>query len=86
MDWPTSCDAAVEALRARMSRSEKDELASMARDDLFRLHFGLGMAIRNEFGLWAGNDALIESCSGRRFADADGVSMLIIERLWETLR
>ncbi len=58
-------------------------------------HFGLGSRIRNEFGLWQGNDQLLASC----FPDAtdpymlviikhdpDGASRVIVGALWERLQ
>jgi len=45
-----------------------------------------GTGIRNEFGLWGGNFAFIKSCSGKRNAHPDHVSMIIIERLWDSLQ
>jgi hypothetical protein len=60
-DWPATCDGAIARLTTNLPTSEKEKLAAMARDDLINLHFGFGMGIRNEFGLWGGNLALIES-------------------------
>lgn len=37
---------------------EKVKIAAMSQDDLVALHFGLGMWIRNNLGLWSGNRAL----------------------------
>ncbi|WIG57325.1 MAG: Mobile element protein [Ktedonobacterales bacterium] len=43
-------------------------MRAMAEDDLIVLccvvlHFGMGMSIRDEFGLWGGNEALLETCA-----------------------
>tara|TARA_R110002033_G_scaffold81286_1_gene132089 strand:- start:99 stop:392 length:294 start_codon:yes stop_codon:yes gene_type:complete len=84
--WPVTCDSAVAKLAAQLPQSDKEELAAMKRGDLILLHHGFGTGIRNEFGLWGGNFALIKSCSGRRNAHPDDVSMIIIERLWDSLQ
>ena len=86
MDWPMTCDGAVTRLTTQLPESEKENLAAMKRSDLILLHHGFGTGIRNEFGLWGGNLALIQSCSGKRNAHPDDVSMIIIERLWDSLQ
>lgn len=86
MDWPTTCDSAVARLTTQLPQSEKENLAAMKRNDLILLHHGFGTGIRNEFGLWGGNLALIQSCSGKRNAHPDDVSMIIIEQLWDSLQ
>ena len=53
------------------------------------LHFSLGQGIRNEFGLWAGNEELLESCkamAGKTDLHIDSASSVIIKALWERLR
>lgn len=85
-EWPATCDDAISRLSTELPQSEKAKLAAMARDELIQLHLGFGMGIRNEFGLWVGNFALIESCSGSPATHPDDVSMTIIERLWDDLQ
>ena len=84
--WPLTCDGAIAKLSTELPQSEQADLAAMKRDDLILLHHGFGTGIRNEFGLWGGNFALIESCSGSRETHPDDVSMIIIERLWVKLQ
>lgn len=85
-DWPATCDDAVARLSDDLPQSEKVNLAAMSKDDLILLHHGFGTGIRNEFGLWGGNFALIESCTGSPSAHPDDVSVIIIERFWESLQ
>lgn len=85
-DWPTSCDDAIAKLSSETPRSEQIKLAAMERDDLILVHHGFGTRIRNEFGLWDGNFALIESCSGSPDTHPDDVSMTIVELLWARLQ
>jgi hypothetical protein len=51
--------------------------------DLPSLHFGLGAWVRNELGLWQGNQALLEA-TGK--SDPDDAALAIIEALWRRLR
>jgi len=49
-------------------------------------HFGLGMGIRNEYGLWSGNEELMDSCreiSGDKDHHVDSASTVIIKALWK---
>lgn len=84
--WPKSCDDAVEQALQEIPVAAQAELAAVKQNDLIQLHHSLGRTIRNEFGLWSGNAALLESCSGRSDAHPDDVSMIIIEQLWAKLQ
>ena len=55
----------------------------MEKDDLINAHFGLGMWIRNNFGLWDGNTSLKEDAGQ---SHPDSVALVIMERLWIQLR
>lgn len=78
--WPRTADDAVGRLYRRLSPRERRMLAGP--DDAIDW-FRFGMDVRHEFGLWAGNDALIESCQVARFIgpDADHASGVILHRL-----
>jgi hypothetical protein len=87
--YPRTVDEAVERLLANISLNDEILLATMPEDDLTDFHFSLGHHIRNEFGLWSGNDALLESCrisSGNENLHVDDASMVIIKALWEKLK
>ena len=60
--YPKTVAEAVELLHANMSLNEEFMLAYMDEVDLNDLHMSLGPDIREDFGLWAGNEALLESC------------------------
>jgi len=45
--WPTSCDAAARDILSWISPDARDELRATPREDLIKLHFGLGLTIRN---------------------------------------
>ena len=50
--WPKSLDEAVERLVAELSDEDKKILKDTPEEELAKYHFGIGMYIRNEFGLW----------------------------------
>jgi len=87
---PRTVDEAVALIDARMDKEGRRELARMGKNDLVSLHFGWGMSIRNEFGMWAGNERLLSDCNTRylntQYLDPDGCSGVIIERLWQKAR
>ncbi|MBE0435806.1 MAG: hypothetical protein IBX56_08390, partial [Methylomicrobium sp.] len=62
---------------------EKFEIAVMPEKDLFNLHFGLGLAIRNAFRLHESGSKLLSSCGTSHPDDASGV---IILNLWRKLQ
>ena len=55
----------------------------MQEEDLMDLHFSLGMAIRNVFGLHEPGRKLLASCGVEHPDDASGV---IISELWRELQ
>lgn len=43
-------------LEEEMPAEAKEELLALPREQYIRLHFGLGKAVRNRFGLWGDNE------------------------------
>jgi hypothetical protein len=79
---------AVDVLISVMSLKDRTRIASMDEGDLIDLHFSLGSYIRNEFGLWSGNEDLLNDCrqmSGITFMHPDDAAAFIIGELWERL-
>lgn len=83
-NWPVTVEQVVRDLLPRMTPFEKAEVIFTRKRDLFVLHFGLGLWIRNGYGLWRGNEKLIFSACGFR-CHPDEASMKIIEAVWEAL-
>ena len=83
--WPLTVDAASDKVMAQLSDEQKAELRATSKENLNNYHFGLGMTIRNQFGLWQGNWALLESACDTP-CQPDDASAVIIERTWEKLR
>jgi hypothetical protein len=82
--WPVSVDSAVAKVMDQLTEKQRIQLASTKQEDLGKYHFGLGLYIRNQFGLWQGNGALLWSACGD--CDPDDASMVIIERTWTKVR
>ncbi len=66
-----------------MTDEEKETVRNTPEEDLIKLHFSWGLNIRNEFGLWEGNNELIESCGE---FEPDGASSAIIDAVWRVLQ
>lgn len=83
--WPVTCDEAAARAIEKLGPDGVERLRSLAKDELIELHFSLGLNIRNGFGLWDGNQALLDSCAKGAGAtpEPDTVSMIIITRAWE---
>lgn len=89
---PRTVDEAVNHLMALMSPDDLAAIRAMSERELTGLHFSLGMAIRNRFGLWRANDALMASCAsvsggtGTMLLHPDDASGVIIEAQWRRLQ
>ena len=88
-DIPKTVEEAIDHLTAKLPLRDKTKIAKMDRFDLGALHMTIGPYIRDEFGLWRGNDELLESCrilSGQDQLYMDAVSAMISNLLWAKLR
>jgi hypothetical protein len=79
---PESLDEAVVRLMTILDEDQKAIIAAMREEDLIDLHFGLGMAIRNAFGLHEPGSQLLASCG---VAQPDDASEMIVKMLWGNL-
>jgi len=82
---PRTVDEAVEQLIAELSPEDLDQILRTPEEKVIgKLHFSLGMGIRNAWRLWGGvNWPLLLSC---RTASAEECSARILERLWVRVR
>lgn len=80
---PRTVEEAADRLIGVLSAADLKKVRETKRQDLILYHFGWGTGIRNEFGLWQGNSALLESSGSFH---PDDCSMMIIERVWEKLQ
>ncbi|MDP2644234.1 MAG: hypothetical protein Q8P24_04795 [Desulfobacterales bacterium] len=89
LNSPRTVDEAVDRLIAELPLKDKAILANMTEEELDQPHFTIGNYIRNNFGLWTGNESLMESCRAVSENDdlhVDSASIIIIEELWKKLR
>ena len=89
MGLTKSVSEAVDLLIPVLSLKDRTRIASMDEGDLIDLHFSLGAYVRNEFGLWSGNDDLLNDCrqmSGITFMNPDDAAAFIIGELWKRLK
>jgi hypothetical protein len=82
-DLPTTVESAVRIVRDVNPDEELSAIAAMAETDLIDLHLGLGLAIRNAFGLWK-EDSTLRQATGAR--DPDDAALAVIRALWRCLR
>lgn len=82
----TTVDKAVDIMMARLSPDDLNYLKNSTEADKYWLHFGLGMGIRNSFGLWKGNEALLKDACGGQICHPDDASSVIIERLLKKVK
>ena len=80
---PETVNDAVDLLMRILTDEQKNEIAALQEDNLIDLHFGLGLAIRNAFGLHDLNSKLLAGCGTKHSDDAAGV---IIDFLWEKVK
>jgi hypothetical protein len=83
---PKTVDEAVSALKGKwLSPTDLQWLLGNPKEQavaiLYWLPFGAG--VRNQFGLWGGNQELRDSCGVN---DPEGCSIVIFNRLWESVR
>ena len=86
---PKTVEEAVDMLINQLSLKDRTTISNLAEDELINLHINLGQYIRNEFGLWSGNEDLMSSCCTIAKMDKiheDTASTIIIEELWKCLR
>jgi hypothetical protein len=81
---PDTVEEAVGRLSLILDSGQKAYIASMKEEDLIDLHFGLGLAIRNAYGLHQLGSKLLASCGAS--LHPDDASGVIINKLWQTLQ
>lgn len=76
----------MEDVIAGLSDANRELIRGLEKRDLWQLHFGLGLYIRNQYGLLQGNEELLLAAGESSFGDPDDASAHIIEAVWTTLR
>jgi hypothetical protein len=86
---PETVEDAVSTLFETLSLKDKTTIANMAEGELTALQSTLGSKIGTQFGIWTGNQALLNSCemiSGGKYMHPDSAPYVIIRELWKRLR
>jgi len=81
--WPKTLEEAVRITLSGMSDKYKKILKATRKKNLTMFHAVLGATIRNDFGLWNGNDELLISCGAH---NPDDTSIVIIRAVWKALQ
>lgn len=87
--YPGSVDEAVIRLKSMLSLKERAHIANIQADELDHMRTGLSEYIKQKFGLYAGNAALMKSCAklGRREDPlVDEACAIILRALWKDLQ
>jgi hypothetical protein len=81
---PDSIAGAIIYLDACLEIDEKQKIKESSRKNLVELHFGLGMQIRNEWGLWH-DSPIVKQFRANGIFLADDMSALVIDIYWKHL-
>ncbi len=80
--WPKTVDEAVDRLMTELNQADLRAVRVRTENDLIDFHMSLGLYIRNSYGLWQGNKALLKSAGS---GHPDDASYVIITGLWHKL-
>ncbi len=82
---PVTVDEAVLILKTKWLSPKNQDwiLRNPQKQAVATLYRPFGTGVRNQFGLWGGNQKLRDSCGVN---DPEGCSVVIFNRLWESLR
>jgi hypothetical protein len=83
--WPRTVEQAVNQILLSISDEDKETVKNTPEEDLIIFHHGWGTNIRNNIGLWSGNEELLKSC-GAEWMGADSASAIIIQAVWKKLQ
>lgn len=86
---PQTVQEAVARLVSELPLKDKAIIANMDEAELIRLNSHLGRHILNRFGLWSGNEKLVESClaiADSPLQNEDDAVNVIIKKLWQELK
>ena len=83
--WPATFADALDSLDNLIPTATKQYLHSLAESDLDREHWGIGLAIRNELGLWREDAPLTRWFVARGFAQGEEMSIELLRAYWRRL-
>jgi hypothetical protein len=86
---PKTVQEAIARLISELPLKDKTTIANMGEAELVKLNSYLGNHILQKFGLWAGNEKLLESClaiADHPLQSEDDAINVIIKELWQELK
>lgn len=83
--WPTTLEAAVALELDQMTRTSKDTLRAMRKEDMTNFRIGWGTGIIDRQGLSRGNRTLLEAACGKGCEPA-AAAMAIMQAVWTALQ
>ena len=88
-DYPRTVDEAVARLKSDLTLKERALMANMQPNELDRLRDNLGEYIKQTYGLYAGNEGLLQSCAQTGNLQnplPDEACHVILRTLWRDLK
>ena len=87
---PQTVEAVVDLLYEDLSLRDRMVMAQLSEYELdTSVYLALAKMVRKEFGLYSGNDQLIESCRdymGSSYDSFEDPAMIIIKELWKKIK
>lgn len=88
--YPRTVEDVVEILFQDLLLRDRVIMSKLSESELnSEVYLAMAKSIRKEFGLYDGNDHLIESCKsfmGREYDDYEDPAMIIIKELWKRIK
>ena len=90
VNLPRTVAEVVDILYLDLKLRDKVIMASLSEKDLeASVYLALAKTIRKEFGLYSGNNELLNSCSsflGKTYDRYEDPAMVIVKELWKKIR
>ncbi len=83
--WPATFADALDLLDDLIPTETQQYLHCLAESDLDREHWGLGLAIRSELGLWRDDAPLTRWFAARGFEKGEEMSVELLRAYWRRL-
>ena len=83
-EWPTTLKEAIETLKKEIDDSTITKIKQMSKSDFVAEFYSLGQYIRNQFGLWRGNEILLHNVAPEN-PEPDNVSGIILDSFFEDI-
>ncbi|MCJ7434938.1 MAG: hypothetical protein MUO77_15760 [Anaerolineales bacterium] len=82
---PSDLQGCFRELDSMLPASMREDIRASEEASLARHHFGLGMWMRNNWGLWSEGSPLKQYFDGQGIHEADDASSMILTSYWRYL-